>query len=212
VTLSAAAAKSRLLTQAGGDKDAAAWAWEKAGLVGRTNVSEDEYDMAVHELRALAWSWAQPGDDDEISGGGEADDREAPDITSTQPADAGRVDVDTSPPPANDQGVTIKRVAAKASQVFKADYDGAPRGTKTKVVDRLRHALIYAETGGDHTSMNDLEPDELAAVWARLDDIEKGRLSYAADPADDAAGVTFTSQTGTETTVMWTDIEPEGEG
>jgi hypothetical protein len=143
----------------------------------------------------------------EDPGPGGATDREAVDVTP-KPAHADGADMDTPPGPGhNNNGLDIKRVAQKATLVFKADYDAAPRGTKTKVVDRLRHALTYATTKGAATSLKDLDPEQLARVWARLEDIGSGRVTYTADPADDNAGVTFTSQSGKQTTVLWAEIE-----
>jgi hypothetical protein len=48
---------------------------------------------------------------------------------------------------------------------------------------------------------------ELHHVWWRLDDIGAGKLTYQADALDDAAGVTFTSQSGKGTTVLWSEFE-----
>jgi hypothetical protein len=111
------------------------------------------------------------------------------------------------PPPA----VTARSVGIKAGQVFKADYDAAPRGSKTKVADRLRHALVYACTKGETSSTSDLGAEALLQVWRRLEDIAEGRLTYEHDQ-DDAKGVTFTSQTGKETTVLWSDLaDDDGE-
>ncbi len=129
--------------------------------------------------------------------------------------DAGSEDAPSPVSPAGDpaterRGVTVRDVARKANEAFKADYDAAPRGSKTLVAERLRHALTYACTGGESSSLNDCGPGQLARVWQRLDDIDAGRLTYSYDQ-DDAKGVTFTSRSGTETTVLWAELEPDSE-
>jgi hypothetical protein len=139
----------------------------------------------------------------EAQGSGGATDREAVDNTQ-QAADADRANMDTPPEPANR---TVQDVARKATLVFKADYDAAPRGEKTKVVDRLRHALVYATTQQRTASLKDLDNDELVRVWARLDDITAGHITYTADPLNPDAGVTFTSPSGKTTTVLWSELE-----
>jgi hypothetical protein len=99
-------------------------------------------------------------------------------------------------------------LASKAGPVFLADYEAAPRGHKTRVADRLRHALAYATTKGEVVSFNDLTPDQMAQVWRRLDDIEHGRLGYMVqDPYGEAGGVTWISGSGKRTTVMWAELE-----
>jgi hypothetical protein len=95
----------------------------------------------------------------------------------------------------------------KAGVVFRKDYEAAPRGQKTRIVNQLRHALTYACTKGEHSSLNDLTPDQLLTVWNHLEDINTGRLTYKYD-VDPVAGVTFTTQTGTETYVPWLVVEP----
>ena len=93
-------------------------------------------------------------------------------------------------PPASDSdrarepvGATfgVRDVARYAGEVFKADYDAAPRGTKTKVLERLRHALVYAQTSGTATSLNELDVKQLIGVHGRLRDIAEGRMTYAPD-------------------------------
>ena len=119
-------------------------------------------------------------------------DTDVPDVL------AGMVDPDPASPDVAD-------VARKAAVVFRADYAAAPRGKKTHVIDRLRHALVYAETGGVKASLKDCTSDELVAVWHRLEDIAAGRMTYETDPAADA-GVTFTTAT-TQVTVLWSDLD-----
>jgi hypothetical protein len=150
----------------------------------------------------------------QAQGSGGAGDREAPDNNQETPPGANQGDWDTPPEPANDDSDgdgagaapahTVRDVAMKAGHVFRDDYEQAPRGQKTKIVDQLRHALVYACTKGEHTSLNDLDTHQLGQVWQRLEDINAGRLKYRHDP-DPAAGVTFISQTGKETTVLWAD-------
>lgn len=107
-------------------------------------------------------------------------------------------------------GVTARDVGIKAGRVFKAAYAAAPTRQKTRTVDRLRHAVVYATTGGRTARTADCTAAELARVWQRLDDIGAGRLTYEHDQ-DDGNGVTFTSSTGKETTVLWAELEPHSE-
>lgn len=101
--------------------------------------------------------------------------------------------------------VNVSDVARYSTKVFKAAYDAAPKGDKTKVVDRLRHAVTYAVSGGRVTSLNDLEPAELVRVNERLRYIEDGRMAYATDEE----GVTFVLiANGRETSIRWADLEP----
>jgi Recombination directionality factor-like len=154
----------------------------------------------------------------QFQGSGGADDREAPDDNNmTAPDSAVRVELDTPPEPANNSdgdgagavpARTVRDIAMKAGVVFRDDYEAAPHRQKTRTVERLRHALTYACTKGQHTSLNDLDTEQLARVWQRLEDIGAGQLTYRTDPTPIVGGVTFTSASGKETVVHWTDIEP----
>jgi hypothetical protein len=163
----------------------------------------------------------------EITGPGGTGDREAPAPTkadtppgsSTEPPAAtrtagdgtGNADGGSAPSvgePANQQGVTVRDVAMKAGHVFRNDYEAAAPRTKTRTVDRLRHALIYACTKREKTSTTDCTPEELLTVWQRLEDINAGTITYRHEQTP-TGGVTFTSASGKETTVLWTDIEPQ---
>jgi len=100
----------------------------------------------------------------------------------------------------------------KASHVFHQAYEDAPRGQKTKIVDRLRHALVYACSGGEHTSLKALTNEQLFEVVNRLEDINAGRIIADYDIEDDA-GVVFRGQDGNPATnvILWTDLETEPE-
>lgn len=201
--ISAIDAKGRLLSLAGGDKEAAAAAWDKAGLTNRHSVTGDELTAAVRELHELGWSWAPNSTVNDAGGSPDSDDAGRANMT-TPPASP---TLRRQPPPV---GLNARQVAIKAGVVFKADYDAAPRGDKTKTADRLRHALVYTQTGGRTTSLSDCRPPEIHQVWYRLEDITDGRLTYSAKLGDDG-GVTWETQDGERTTVMWTEIEPEGQ-
>lgn len=75
------------------------------------------------------------------------------------------------------RGVTVVDVAKAAQAAFHAAYDEAPRGQKTKVLTRLRHAFTYACTGRVF-SLDDCTPAELAAVWQRLHLLTTGEMGY----------------------------------
>lgn len=165
----------------------------------------------------------------EIQGPGGSDDRKAPDADDgrTQPpgpsteepadsrtagtgaGDAGGGSAPSAGEPAK-PNLAVRDVAMKAGHVFRDDYNAAPNRTKTRTVERLRHALIYACTKGEHTSLNDLEPEQLAVVAQRLEDINAGHITYKHEQTP-TGGVTFTSPSGKETTVLWTQLEPSGD-
>jgi hypothetical protein len=209
-TLTAAAAKGRLLADAGGDKDAAAEAWDKAGLKGRGSVTDADLERAVAELHQLGWSWARP-DGENVAGG--AADREAadgppgtddaPPAPSTVPAGGGGAGA----PAAGRRALNARDVARRATEVFRPAYDAAPRGDKTRTVERLRHALTWACTGGRATSLNDLDGAGLAAVMARLEEIAAGKIIYR----HDGKGVRWISPHDA-VAVQWADIEPAPNG
>jgi recombination protein RecT len=110
-------------------------------------------------------------------------------------------------PPAPGGAIGANDVARYARQVFKKDYDAAPNGQKTKVVERLRHAVTYAQSGGKTTSLSDLSGEDLVRVNQRLRDIAGGALKYRCE--DDR--VVFTSVgSGKETPVLWSQLETAG--
>lgn len=111
-----------------------------------------------------------------------------------------------APAPAGD-APTPAEIAKHARRVFAFDYEGAPHGKKTHVLDRLRRACAHAVTGGRTASTKECDPAELTKVATLLGDIEAGRITYDADPLDDTAGVTFRLASGRERTVLWADIE-----
>lgn len=131
------------------------------------------------------------------AGDGDAGEEEAPigpDGTTSTPA----------PQPATASlGFTVSDVARFAASVFRRDYDAAPRGHKTKVVDQLRHALVFAVTKGRTQSLNDLDRVELYRIHEHLRWIATGDITYA----HDADGVTFVLMTsGEERAVAWSDL------
>lgn len=109
-------------------------------------------------------------------------------------------------PPA---GLTARQLAQKSGLTFADHVEVGPRGGKSnRMIDRLRHALVYAQTGGTVTSSNACTPEQLLAVWQRLDDIAEGRMTYELEPD---SGVTWVLGTGKRVTVMWTELEGEPE-
>lgn len=112
-----------------------------------------------------------------------------------------------APEPTPDErvaAISVSDVARYSTTVFRADYDAAPRGDKTKVVDRLRHALVWAMTDGAATSLNELEHADLFKVQLTLRRIAEGTVSYS----HDCDGVTFVfPATGEERDVAWAELE-----
>lgn len=110
-----------------------------------------------------------------------------------------------APPP----GLTARQLAQKSGLTFADHVEVGPRGGKSnRMIDRLRHALVYAQTGGTVTTSNACTPEQLLAVWQRLDDIAEGRMTYELEPD---SGVTWVLGTGKRVTVMWTELEGEPE-
>jgi DNA polymerase-3 subunit epsilon len=141
-----------------------------------------------------------------------ADDVQEPPSSATEPATGEGTETHNAPappdpssePPVPPCTIGVKDVAKLAGEVFRPDYDDAPKGTKTKVVERLRHALTYAQTGGKATSLNQLTIDELIAVHQRLRSIADGSMTYEVDED----GVTFTLvATGRPTRVEWAQVQ-----
>lgn len=101
--------------------------------------------------------------------------------------------------------VGVTDIARYARQVFKADYDAAPNGQKTRVVERLRHAVVYAQSGGKTVTLNDLEPEDLLRVNNRLRDIAGGRLVYEVTDT----GVAFSYKGSEKRTpeIQWAQLE-----
>ena len=98
-----------------------------------------------------------------------------------------------------------------AVYVFADHVEVGPRGGRsTRTIDRLRHALVWAQTGGEKAEAKHCTPQELLAVWQRLDDITERRLTYELEPSDDG-GVTWITASGKRVSVTWIDIEGEPE-
>lgn len=99
-----------------------------------------------------------------------------------------------------------KALAIRSGEVFAVAGETARKGQKTKTLDRLRHALVHAVSGGATTSLSDLDDDGKARFNDRLKDIESGSLTYEFSMADDG-GVSFADESG-GFSVLWSDIEP----
>lgn len=170
--------------------------------VGPAELPLERIDEAVEFVKALG-----PFDDEPPPGG----DGSLPPVGGGEGegVDGAVVHPESSAPgpdqqPALARTFGVKDVARLSTEVFRADYDAAPRGSKTKVVDRLRHAVTYAQTGGKATSLNQLTIDELMGVDARLRSIRSGEMVYEVDEA----GVTFTLvASGSVTRVLWSDVD-----
>lgn len=143
--------------------------------------------------------------------GSRPSDGRGPDEEAAPPTDAngdGAASAHAAPdyPPPDEPHPEVADVARKAQVVFRAEYDAAPRGDKTRVVDRLRHALTYAVTG--KASLNECDPGELVAVWMRLADLASGRMSYTAD--EDGVRWEMGGPDGDHAvTVQWAQVEGE---
>jgi hypothetical protein len=126
--------------------------------------------------------------------------------TGLRPRTAIEAQEAAEPEPEADRSPAITALARRATEVFADDYAAAPRGTKTKVVDRLRHAAIYACTKGRTHTSKACSTSELARTETLLNDIAAGRITYTHDQADNA-GVTFRLASGREATVLWAELE-----
>lgn len=67
--------------------------------------------------------------------------------------------------------VDIHQLIAK---VFDDVKSRTPRGQKTKVIDRIRHTLIWGVTKGEKSSLNDLSAGEKHRLWQELSWIDSG--------------------------------------
>lgn len=165
----------------------------------------DRIDEAVEFVKALAPFDPPPdggGKEPPSAHGGDAREEVDGEEVTLLPS-ASDPDYEPEPAPAA-RSFGVRDVARYSTEVFKADYEAAPKGRKTKTVERLRHAVVYGQTNRRAVSLNDCSIDELIGVYHRLRSIADGHLTYA--PDDD--GVTFTMvDTGRETRVEWAWLE-----
>lgn len=120
--------------------------------------------------------------------------------------DDARAEPTSTPDPPAERGVTAADVAKLAGVVFHADYEAAPKGQKTKVLARLRHAFTYACTARAF-SLDDCTTAELATVYQRLRCIETGTMGY--EVTDD--GVVFTvAGSDTRVWITWAQLTSMG--
>jgi hypothetical protein len=167
----------------------------------------------------------RPGEssDRETEGGGAVATAETSPGPSTDPATgegAGAspgAEAPRTPPPERLGKVDLVKAAGRVFRdAAQAAGEAAEKGHKTKTrdlaLDRLRHALTHVITAGGATSTKDLNGDQSVALWYAIDDVAAGRITFEADLADPAAGVTFTRQpSGTKATVLWSELDPQGE-
>lgn len=109
----------------------------------------------------------------------------------------------TSTPDPPERGITAADVAKLAGDVFRADYDAAPKGQKTKTLARLRHAFTYACTGLVHC--DELDGHQLAVVYQRLHLLQEGAMTYAV--TDDGVSFGVAGSDG-RAVVAWAQLEP----
>lgn len=133
----------------------------------------------------------------------EPEGEDFPDLPEPEP-----VAEQTQEAPARRCSIGANDVARYAREVFKKDYQDAPNGQKTKVVERLRHAVAFAQSGGKKTSLNDLTPEELWGVNQRLREIAGGQLTY--EPTDDGVAFQYKGR-DKKTTVLWSQLEAQPE-
>lgn len=96
---------------------------------------------------------------------------------------------------------SAKDVGAAATRAF--PLADAPRGTKTKMRERLRYAMAYAVTSGRAWHTGDLTVQETGQLISHLHQIETKEMTWHAD--DD--GVVFTRGSN-EVDVPWSVLEP----
>lgn len=160
-------------------------------------------ESAVAEAQALVAGY-------EAQAEGAGEDAAPADVAEETLAEEAVPVEDAAPPARPPRTFGIREVAQKARHVFRDAYDAAPKGDKTRTLDRLRHAVIYAETGGAHRALTEIEGrgDVLVAVWNRLEDINAGRITY--DHDDTGVEFTSTTESGAVVSVLWEDLEAEG--
>jgi hypothetical protein len=114
-----------------------------------------------------------------------------------------------------ERGVGELDVVKASARAFDAEGLAAPKGKKTFVMDRLRHAAIFAATRRRVWSLKQTTPEELPKILVLLHQIEDGTVTVSHDALDDNAGVTFTlSRPGhadgdKSETVLWSEMTEE---
>lgn len=155
---------------------------------------------------------AAPGDGADGHDVGRTEPEPAPEISSPAhgeddgAGEEGAVAGPASTSPASARGINERDVAKLANEVFKTDHDAAPRGQKTRTVDRLRWALIYAQTGGETSSLDGADGQLLLQIYNRLKDIAEGRLTYTVD--DEAVTFTYAGRKPTKP-IRWDQLQQE---
>lgn len=109
----------------------------------------------------------------------------------------------TSTPEPPERGITPADVAKLAGEVFRADYDAAPKGQKTKTLARLRHAFTFACTGLVHC--DELDGEQLAVVYQRLHLLQQGAMTY--EVTHDGVSFGIPDSAG-RAVVAWSQLEP----
>lgn len=118
------------------------------------------------------------------------------------PAEEGPAAPGPSSPP-----LTPQLVAVRAGKVFGPAASKVNDAAKSVVVDRLRHALVWAVTQHRSTSLKDCTAEELSRVWEVLAEIDAGDASFDFGWGD-GTGVTFALESG-GFTVRWSDFEDQ---
>lgn len=146
-----------------------------------------------------------PGDPPPDGGGDDLPVGSPPSGAEGEGVGAGNVEgPGPTPDPAQEPPLNVRDVAVFAQKVFRSDYDAAAKGDKTRVVDRLRHALAWTVSKGRTVSSSDLTVMELYKVWGWLARIEARTDTYAVSDA----GVTFRAgSSGRKITVAFADLE-----
>lgn len=114
-----------------------------------------------------------------------------------------------------ERGVGELDIVKAATRAFDAEGLAAPKGKKTFVLERLRHAAIFAATRRRVWSLKKVTPEELPKILLLLQQIEEGAVTVAHEALNDAAGVTFTlvrpgHAEGDKTeTVLWSEVTEE---
>lgn len=89
-----------------------------------------------------------------------------------------------------------------AGEVFDAARLAAPRGTKSKIVDRLRHAVAWAVTEGRTQSLKEMTAADKHRLWTELSYLQRGFNTYRVD--DNALVIIHD---GNEVTIPFDEVE-----
>lgn len=155
-------------------------------------------------------SSARDGDEPKRDAAGVNDYEEmSPSATPADSIEPGQAGADNSAPAARERpdpevyrDVDIHKLIAA---VFESAKNAAPRGQKSKIIERIRHTFVWAITSGAKTSLTELTAAEKHRVWTELSHIERG--FNAVDVTDTGLIIRPVDRPGDPISIPWVDTE-----